>query len=173
MLKITPRKPRETVPTGCAFGRNGSTAARDPALEAIEEAGRYVEPACRSNSSRMSRPAARRLRRPAVADAAGALFFLDDIGLGLAGRHSGDHNRRGFGVQLATVRSVGTLLANLGDVADDVVACIAAQLDVAAASMATWAARVDAAKTSAASIALSGACCSRYRIRHDRYVERV
>jgi len=50
------------------------------------------------------------------------------------GRRRGDHNRLGIAVQLATVRFVGAFLADLGDVPGEV----AGQLDVVAASMATY-----------------------------------
>ena len=68
-------------------------------------------------------------------------FFLDDADLRLVGRRRGDHNRLGFGVQLATVRFLGTFLADPVDVPGDVGDCIAAQLDVAASCLATYAER--------------------------------
>jgi hypothetical protein len=64
-------------------------------------------------------------------------FFLDDAYRRLVGRRRGDHNRLGFGVQLATVRLLGTFLADPVDVPDDVGDCIAAQLDVAASCLTT------------------------------------
>jgi hypothetical protein len=68
-------------------------------------------------------------------------FFLDDAYRRLVGRRRGDHNRLGFGVQLATVRLLGTFLADPVDVPDDVGDCIAAQLDVAASCLTTYAER--------------------------------
>jgi len=65
-------------------------------------------------------------------------FFLDDADRRLVGRRRGDHNRLGFGVQLATVRFLGTFLVDPVDVPDDVGDCIAAQLDVAASCLATY-----------------------------------
>jgi TnpA family transposase len=65
-------------------------------------------------------------------------FFLDDEDRGLIGRRRGDHNRLGIAVQLTTVRFVGTFVADPGDVPGGVVEYLAEQLDVAAASMATY-----------------------------------
>jgi Domain of unknown function (DUF4158) len=68
-------------------------------------------------------------------------FFLDDGDLRLVGRRRGDHNRLGFGVQLATVRYLGAFLGDPVDVPGEVGDCIAAQLDVAASCLAVYAQR--------------------------------
>lgn len=67
--------------------------------------------------------------------------FLDDGDLWLVGRRRGDHNRLGFGVQLATVRYLGAFLGDPVDVPGEVGDCIAAQLDVAASCLAVYAQR--------------------------------
>jgi Domain of unknown function (DUF4158) len=68
-------------------------------------------------------------------------FFLDDADLRLVARRRGDHNRLGFGVQLATVRYLGTFLADPVDVPEEVGDCIAAQLDITASCLVTYAER--------------------------------
>jgi TnpA family transposase len=57
-------------------------------------------------------------------------FHLDDKDRGLVGRCRSDHTRLGFAVQLATVRFLGTFLANPAEVPPGVVAYIARQLRI-------------------------------------------
>ena len=57
-------------------------------------------------------------------------FRLDDADRRLANARRGDHNRLGFSVQLATVRFLGTFLANPVEVPANVVNYLAQQLDI-------------------------------------------
>ncbi|MFL6111754.1 MAG: DUF4158 domain-containing protein, partial [Catenulispora sp.] len=64
------------------------------------------------------------------------LFFLDDFDKDLVARRRGDENRVGFGLQVATVRALGTFLADPLDVPTEAVDYIAGQVGVGDPSVA-------------------------------------
>lgn len=59
------------------------------------------------------------------------LFFLDDFDRDLVARRRGDENRIGFGLQVATVRALGTFLADPLEVPTEAVDYIAGQVGAA------------------------------------------
>lgn len=79
-------------------------------------------------------------------------FHLDDADRRLIARRRGNHNRLGFGVQLATVRSLGTFLCDPTDVPEGTVRYVAAQLGLDATSLSHYSRRTTTHNEHAAEI---------------------
>jgi len=58
-------------------------------------------------------------------------FWLDDQDRAIIGQHRGNHNKLGFGLQLVTVRFLGTFMTNPTDVPKNALLYVAQQIDVA------------------------------------------
>lgn len=68
-------------------------------------------------------------------------FHFDDADKRLIALRRGNQNHLGFGVQLATVRFLGTFLTNPTDVPEGAVSYVSAQLGISVASLARYSQR--------------------------------